>query len=329
MPVCRILWQREGMRKMNKFAFGVDIGGTTVKIGLFDEQGHILDKWEIPTNKENDGAFILQDVANSILAKMEERGISEEQLAGIGVGAPGATDDEGTLVGGAVNIGWKPFNIPKAMRAYINVTVKAANDANAAAYGELWQGGGKGYRSMVAVTLGTGVGGGIVINGNLLTGATGAGGEIGHIHIVDGEPEACGCGNHGCLEQYASATGIVRLARRRLAKDDIPSVLREGELSAKSVFDAVKEGDTVATEIAEQFGEYLGKGLAAVAAVVNPEAFVIGGGVSKAGEILLSFVEPKFKEYVFGPCKNAAFKLAELGNDAGICGAAALILADC
>ncbi len=309
-----------------KYAFGVDVGGTTVKIGLFDREGCVLDKWEIPTNKENDGDSILPDIAESLQNKMKEKGIGEEDLAGIGIGAPGAVDDEGTLVGGAVNIGWKPFNIPKVLNAYINVPVKAANDANAAAFGEMWQGGGKGYNSMVAVTLGTGVGGGIVINGNILTGATGAGGEIGHIHIEDNETEACGCKNKGCLEQYASATGIVRLAKRRLAKDDKASVLREGTLSAKSVFDAVKAGDAVAIEIAEQFGEYLGKGLAAVAGVVNPEVFVIGGGVSKAGDILLSYVEPQFQKYAFQQCRGAKFALATLGNDAGIFGAAGLIL---
>ncbi|MCI5953015.1 MAG: ROK family glucokinase [Lachnospiraceae bacterium] len=309
-----------------KYAFGVDVGGTTVKIGLFDKEGCVLDKWEIPTNKENDGASILPDVAKSLQQKMKEKGIGEDDLAGIGVGAPGAVDDEGTLVGGAVNIGWKPFNIPKVLNAYINVPVKAANDANAAAFGEMWQGGGKGYTSMVAVTLGTGVGGGIIINGNILTGATGAGGEIGHIHIEDNETEECGCKNKGCLEQYASATGIVRLAKRRLAKDDKPSVLREGTLSAKSVFDAVKAGDEVAMEIAGQFGEYLGKGLAAVAGVVNPEVFVIGGGVSKAGEILISYVEPWFQKYAFQQCRGAKFALAKLGNDAGIFGAAGLIL---
>ena len=309
-----------------KYAFGVDVGGTTVKIGLFDKEGCVLDKWEIPTNKENDGASILPDVAKSLQQKMKEKGIGEDDLAGIGVGAPGAVDDEGTLVGGAVNIGWKPFNIPKVLNAYINVPVKAANDANAAAFGEMWQGGGKGYTSMVAVTLGTGVGGGIIINGNILTGATGAGGEIGHIHNEDNETEECGCKNKGCLEQYASATGIVRLAKRRLAKDDKPSVLREGTLSAKSVFDAVKAGDEVAMEIAGQFGEYLGKGLAAVAGVVNPEVFVIGGGVSKAGEILISYVEPWFQKYAFQQCRGAKFALAKLGNDAGIFGAAGLIL---
>ncbi len=311
---------------MSKYAFGVDVGGTTVKLGLFDKEGNVLDKWEIPTNKANKGEAILPDIAKSILAKMDEKGIKEEDLAGIGLGAPGAVDDNGTLVGGAVNIGWEPFNIPDAIHAYINVPVKAANDANAAAFGEMWQGGGKGYNNMVAVTLGTGVGGGIIINGRLLSGATGAGGEIGHIHMNDNETEECGCKNKGCLEQYASATGIVRLARRRLAEDDKPSVLRGEELSAKAVFDAVKAGDEVAIEIANRFGEYLGKGLAIVAGVVNPEIFVIGGGVSKAGDILLSFVEPVFQKYAFQQCRGAKFALAKLGNDAGIFGAAGLIL---
>ena len=225
---------------MGRYAFGVDVGGTSVKMGLFDETGTILDKWEIPTRKENKGASVLPDVARSLLAKMAEKGIQEKDLVGIGVGAPGPVDDEGTLVSGAVNIGWEPFNIPKAMHAYINVPIKAANDANAAAYGEMWQGGGKGFNSIVAVTLGTGVGGGIIINGELLAGATGAGGEIGHMHMVDDETESCNCGNRGCMEQYASATGIARLARRRLEKDDEPRVLREGKVSAKTVFDGVK-----------------------------------------------------------------------------------------
>ncbi len=308
------------------YAFGVDIGGTTVKMGLFDEMGRVLEKWEIPTVKENGGEAILPDVARSILAKMKEKEIDSRDVAGIGVGAPGAVDEEGTMVGGAVNLGWGVLNIPEILNQYIQVPIKANNDANVAALGEMWQGGGKGYRNMVAVTLGTGVGGGIIVNGKILTGATGAGGEIGHIHIEDEETESCGCKKKGCLEQYASATGIVRLARRRLEKDDAPSVLRDAELSAKAVFDAVKAGDRVAIEIAEQFGGYLGKGLAAVAAVVNPEVFVIGGGVSKAGEILLQFVEPAFRKYVFYPCSGAQFKLATLGNDAGIYGAAALIL---
>lgn len=314
------------MNESGKYAFGVDIGGTTVKMGLFDRDGYVLDKWEIPTVRENNGAAILPDVAESIQDRMRKKGIGEEEIAGIGVGAPGAVDEEGTIVGGAVNLGWGVFNIPEVLKAYLDVPVKAANDANAAAFGEMWQGGGKGFDNMVAVTLGTGVGGGIIVSGRILTGANGAGGEIGHIHIEDNETEKCNCGNRGCLEQYTSATGIVRLARRRLEKDKNPSCLREEELTAKAVFDAVKAGDAVAMEIAEQFGNYLGKGLATVAAVVNPEIFVIGGGVSKAGEILLSYIEPAFQKYVFGPCREAKFSLAKLGNDAGIYGAAGLIL---
>ena len=312
---------------MKKDAFGVDIGGTTVKLGLFDKEGCVLDKWEIPTIKENNGVQILPDVANSIKAVMSEKGITEDDVEGVGVGVPGPVDAEGN-VQKAVNLGWDVFNIPKVLSGYLDLPVKAGNDANVAAYGEMWQGGGKGCSNMVAVTLGTGVGGGIIINGQILTGATGAGGEIGHIHIEDNETDVCGCQNRGCLEQYASATGVVRLATRRLAKDDAPSVLRSGEVSAKTVFDAVKAGDAVAIEIAEQFGDYLGKGLAAVAAVVNPEMFVIGGGVSKAGEILFDYIRPAYEKYVFHGCKSAKLALATLGNDAGIFGAAALVLCE-
>lgn len=311
---------------MKKYAFGVDIGGTTVKIGLFDKDGCVLDKWEIPTVKDNDGASVLPDVADSIKAKMQEKNIEADDVAGVGVGAPGAVDKEGTLVSGAVNIGWGVFNIPKVLSGYLNLPVKAANDANVAAFGEMWQGGGKGYSNLVAVTLGTGVGGGIIIDGKIVIGANGAAGEIGHIHIEDNETDTCGCKKKGCLEQYASATGIVRLAKRRLEKDDKPSVLREGTISAKTVFDAVKAGDEVAIEIAEQFGDYLGKGLAAVSGTINPEIFVIGGGVSKAGEILLKYIIPAFQKYVFVACKDTHFALATLGNDAGIYGAAGLIL---
>lgn len=222
---------------MSQYVFGVDIGGTTVKLGLFNKAAELLDKWEIPTVKGNGGEQILPDVAGSILKKMEEKSIAMSDIIGIGVGAPGAVDEEGTMVGGAVNLGWGVLNIPQILREYLDVPVKAANDANVAALGEMWQGGGKGHRNMVAVTLGTGVGGGIIVEGKILTGATGAGGEIGHIHMEDNETELCGCKKKGCLEQYASATGIVRLAKRRLAEDDKPSCLREGEISAKTVFD--------------------------------------------------------------------------------------------
>lgn len=315
-------------RTMSKYAFGVDVGGTTVKLGLFNDKGQVLDKWEIPTVKDNGGEKVLPDIAASIKNKMQEKNISVEELVGVGIGAPGAVDADGYMVNGAVNIGWGAFDLAETLKKELDlpVTVKAGNDANVAALGEMWQGGGKGYSNLVAVTLGTGVGGGIIIDGRILTGTNGAGGEIGHIHIEDAETETCGCKNKGCLEQYASATGVTRLANRRLAKDDAPSVLRGGEISAKTVFDAVKAGDKVAIEIAEQFGEYLGKGLAAVASVVDPQIFVIGGGVSKAGDILFKYIEPSYKRCAFGPCKQTKFALAKLGNDAGIYGAAALVL---
>lgn len=308
---------------MSKYAFGVDVGGTTVKLGLFQKDGTILDKWEITTIKENAGARILPDVASSIQNKMRERKITKEDIAGVGIGTPGPVDKKGTVYG-AVNLGWEILNIPEVLSGLLDLPVKAANDANIAAFGEMWRGGGKGYSNLVAVTLGTGVGGGIIVNGEILTGATGGGGEIGHMHIEDQESEECACKNKGCLEQYASATGIVRLARRRLEKDHMSSCLRQGKLSAKAVFDGVKAKDAVAIEIAQQFGEYLGKGLAMIGSIVDPEVFVIGGGVSKAGDILFDYIIPVYKKYAFFGCRDAKFALATLGNDAGIYGAAGL-----
>ena len=310
---------------MCKYAFGVDVGGTTLKLGLFDEKGNLLDKWEVRTDTEDNGAHILPDAAESIRNKITEKNLKAEEILGVGIGAPGPVDAEGTVYK-AVNLGWDVINIPAIFRQYLDIPVAAANDANIAAFGEMWQGAGKGFKDVVAVTLGTGVGGGIIVNGNILTGAIGAGGEIGHLHIEDEETEACGCKNKGCLEQYASATGVVRLAEKRLHKKDDASVLRERELSAKSVFDAVKAGDQAAIDVAWEFGDYLGKGLALVAAVTNPEVFVIGGGVSHAGDILFDYICPAYQKYVFAGCRDAKFVLARLGNDAGIYGAAGLIL---
>lgn len=311
---------------MANYLFGVDVGGTTVKMGLFDRDGNVLEKWEIPTRTANGGEKILPDIADSIKAKMAEKGIVKEDVIGAGAGVPGPVDGNG-VVHRAVNLGWGEVDLKKELSALLNgMRVEAGNDANVAALGEMWKGGGKGHRNLVAVTLGTGVGGGIIINGEILTGATGAGGEIGHIHVEDNETEACGCGNFGCLEEYASATGITRLANRALAASDQDSVLRNGEVSAKAVFDAVKEKDALAIEVAKQFGEYLGKGLGVIAGVVNPEIFVIGGGVSKAGEILFDYIEPSFKKTVFHGCRDTIFALATLGNDAGIYGAARLVL---
>lgn len=308
-----------------KYVFGVDIGGTTVKLGFFDEEGNILEKWEIPTRKDLGGKYILPDIADSITEKLMEKGITKEQVVGVGVGVPGPVDADG-VVFKAVNLGWDIFSVSNTLSDLINLPVKAGNDANVAALGEMWKGGGKGHDDLVAVTLGTGVGGGIIVHGKLLAGATGAGGEIGHIHVEDNETDRCGCGKKGCLEQYGSATGLVRLAKRALEATDEASVLRDGELTAKAVCDAAKDKDVVAIKVMEQFGAYLGKGLAAIACVVNPEIFVIGGGVSKAGEMLFDYIRPHYEREVFHGSKNVKFALATLGNDAGIVGAARLVL---
>lgn len=310
---------------MAKYSFGVDVGGTTIKMGLFDTQGNVLDKWEIKTRTENQGVNVLPDIAEAINKKMTEKSIDKTDVVGVGIGVPGPVDAKG-VVHKCVNLGWGVLNVNEELGKLVDMPVKGGNDANVAALGEMWKGGGQGFESIVVVTLGTGVGGGIIMDGEILTGAKGAAGEIGHIHVDDDETELCGCGNTGCLEQYASATGVVRLANRILSKNTKATSLKAGSVSAKDVWDAVKAGDEVAAEIAEKFGEYLGKGLASVAGVVNPEAFVIGGGVSKAGEVLLDYIRKNYTPYVFHASRDVKFTLATLGNDAGIYGAAKLVL---
>ena len=308
-----------------KYCFGVDIGGTTVKIGLFTTEGELLEKWEIKTRTENKGEAILPDIAESLKRKMEEKGLAVQEMSGIGIGIPAPVDAKG-VVQNTANLGWGYKEVKREMEELTGLPVEAGNDANVAALGEMWLGAGKGRENMIMVTLGTGVGGGVIVNGRPLVGAHGAGGEIGHLCVNYEETEHCGCGKTGCLEQYASATGIARLARKRLEKDDADTVLRGRHLSAKSVFDALKEGDKVAEEIVEEFGEYLGHALANLAAVTDPAVIVIGGGVSRAGEILMGYVEKNFQKKAFFSNKDTEFVLATLGNDAGICGAAKLIL---
>ena len=310
---------------MKKYVFGVDVGGTTVKMGYFDIEGNLIEKWEIPTRTEDKGVNIIPDIAGSILVKLAQKDIDKKEVVGVGIGVPGPVKEDGTVLV-AVNLGWDKRNTNEQLEDLLGIPVKTANDANVAALGEMWRGGGQGYDDVVAVTLGTGVGGGVIIGGKVIAGSNGAGGEIGHIHLEDNESEECGCKGHGCLEQYASATGVVRLAKKKLADSSKPSVLRDDEVTAKAVWDAVKADDELAKEVANIYGEYLGKGLAAVAAVVNPQVFVIGGGVSKAGRVVIDYMEPYFDKYAFPGTKNAKFVLAKLGNDAGIYGAAKLVL---
>ena len=309
-----------------RYCFGVDVGGTTVKMGLFQTDSVLIDKWEIPTRKELAEDVILADIADAIQKRMTKHQVQKEDVVGIGVGVPAAVTGEG-FVKRVANLGWIEKDVKKELEELTGILVKVANDANVAALGEMWKGGGEGYNSLVMVTLGTGVGGGIILNGQILTGINGGGGEIGHILANRNETECCGCGKKGCLEQYASATGIANLAKKILAENTGDTMLKKEDLSAKTVFDAVKAGDEVAIEVAEQFGSYLGYALADLGAVLDPEIFVIGGGVSKAGDIIFTYVKKYYEERTFFTCKDVKFALAKLGNDAGIYGAAKLVIA--
>ena len=309
-----------------KYGYGVDLGGTTVKIAYFDETGAMLEKWEIPTVTADGGKAILPDIAASIA---QHRTKYDHEVLGIGIGVPGPVDGKG-VVNRCVNLGWGVFNISQALSALTGLPVKAGNDANVAALGEFWKGGGQGCENMVFVTLGTGVGGGIVVEGKLLHGAYGSGAEIGHMVLNRQETDKCGCGKQGCAEQYCSATGIVRLAKQYLASSNTPSALRSVEnLTCKDVFDAAKSGDSAAAAILDKVYMYLGELLANICNVVNPETVVIGGGVSKAGNVLLEGLKPWFGRYVFHAASKVDFALASLGNDAGAYGAFKLALDAC
>ena len=309
-----------------KYGFGIDLGGTTVKIAYFDETGKMLDKWEIPTVTANGGSQILPDIAASVKGYLAEHNIPDSDILGLGIGVPGPVNAKG-VVNKCIKLGWGVFNISETLSALTGFPVKAGNDANVAALGEFWKGGGQGCDNMVFVTLGTGVGGGIVVEGNLLHGAHGSGAEIGHLVLNRDETVPCNCGKYGCVEQYCSATGIVRLAKRHLAACGKPSVLRGMDsFAAKDVFDAGKAGDALALEILNEFYQLMGEFLGSLCSVVDPEIVVLGGGVSKAGTMLLDGVEPWFHKYVFHAASDVKFSLASLGNDAGAYGAFKLAL---
>lgn len=314
---------------MGMKCIGVDVGGTSVKIGLFDVSGELLDKWEVKTRKEDGGAYILQDTAASIREKMGEKGIDlKKDLVGVGLGVPGPVMPDGN-VEVCVNLGWHKRNAQNELSSLLdNIPVKSGNDANVAALGEMWQGGGKGYSDLVMITLGTGVGGGVIVDEKIIAGRHGLGGEIGHIHVRDEEREHCNCGGVGCVEQICSATGIAREARRKMAASDRPSAMREfgDSVTAKDVLDAAKAGDELALEVMDVVGHYLGLALSMAVMIVDPEIFVIGGGVSKAGQFLIDIVQKHYDYFTPISMHKGKLGLATLGNDAGIYGAARLVL---
>ncbi len=309
---------------MSQYCFGIDVGGTSIKCGFFSASGELLEKWEIPTRTEDKGEKILPDIAKSIQEKMQEKGLGKDAVLGVGIGVPGPVNKNGEIPT-AVNLNWGYKHISKEMEELTGLSSKAGNDANVAALGEAWKGGAEGCANVILATLGTGVGGGIIVDGKIVAGAHGAGGEIGHANVKHDETDSCNCGNKGCLEQMASATGIVRLAKKALVSSDKDSALRKAEVTAKEVFDAYKAGDELAAEVVAEFADYLGGALATFATVVDPDVILIGGGVSKAGEPLIKAVQKCYKKYAFTTCKDIPIRLAELGNDAGIYGAAKLV----
>ena len=311
----------------DKWLVGVDIGGTTIKIAFVTLDGTIVTKWEIPTNKVNHGINIPQDIAKSIEGKLIKFYKGKSDLVGLGVGAPGPVDDrDGSIIVG-VNIGWSHFPLKEKLQQVLSLPVTVDNDANVAAIGEMWRGAGEGAKDMICVTLGTGVGGGVISNGEIVHGVNGAAGEIGHMTVVTDHGALCNCGKYGCLETIASATGIVRMANEMIKSTTTPSVLRNIELlTSKTIFEAAQHGDPLAETLVNKVALDLGLSLANVANVTNPQKIVIGGGVSKAGDVLLNPVKKYFQLFAFSRvAEGGEIRIAKLGNDAGVIGAAWLV----
>ena len=302
---------------MKQVCFGVDIGGTTVKLGLVSREGLMLDKREFPTSRNLGTAF--DDIAGHIRQVMDS--FPECECVGVGVGVPGPVVNQSTVVR-CVNLGWENVSVARELAIRTNVPVKAANDANLAALGEQWRGAGRGCRNLVLFTVGTGIGGGIICDGRIMAGATGAGGEVGHITVPFHSDWQCGCGRKGCLEVTASASGIIRAAKAFSPFKEM------GKVTAKDVYDAAAAGNKHAQAVVGEAAAALGMAAATISCVINPEMFLLGGGVSAAGRALLDPVEAAFRACAFAPCADVRFALAQLGNNAGIYGGAALFFTE-
>ncbi|HEL2135534.1 TPA: ROK family glucokinase [Streptococcus suis] len=318
---------------MSKKIIGIDLGGTSVKLAILTIEGEIQEKWSIKTNILDDGSHIVPDIIDSIKQRFDTHGLTKDDFLGVGMGSPGVVDSEAGTVIGAYNLNWKTLQLVKdQFEAALGLPFFIDNDANVAALGEQWVGAGNNNPNVVFMTLGTGVGGGVIAAGNLIRGVKGAGGELGHITVDFDEPFACTCGKKGCLETVASATGIVNLSRRyadQYAGDaKLKQMIDDGQdVTAKDVFDLAKEGDDLALIVYRHFSEYLGVACANIAAVLNPAYIVLGGGVSAAGEFLLDGVRKVFAENSFPQIKESTqIVLATRGNDAGVLGAASLVL---
>ncbi|HEY4554770.1 MAG TPA: ROK family glucokinase [Bacillaceae bacterium] len=314
---------------MERYVAGIDIGGTTVKMAVFTLEGDMVDKWEIPTDKTGGGEHIIRDIGASMKKQLDSLGIPYEALQSAGVGAPGPVDVENGLLFEAVNLGWKDrYPLRDLVKDALQIPTAIDNDANCAALGEMWKGAGKGAGDLICITLGTGVGGGIIVNGDIVHGAKGAAGEIGHMTAVPEGGYLCNCGKTGCLETVASATGLVRMAMDNIKAWNGASFLKEkvekaGVISAKDVFEAASMGDEPAASTIDQLALQLGLALANAGSILNPEKIVLGGGVSKAGDLVLSPVKQYFRKFAFKPVgESTEIVVAELENDAGVTGAA-------
>lgn len=307
---------------MKQYLYGVDLGGTSIKFGFFSLDGKLLEKFSLKTDTSDNGKNILNDIATKIDQHIISKNINKEDVLGIGIGVPGPVAKG--IVYRCVNLGWGIVNVKEILEKLTCINVAVSNDANIAGLGELWQGSGSGFSNLIFITLGTGVGGAIIVENKIINGHMGASGEIGHAPTLD-HSFKCNCGKMGCLETVASATGVVNLAKKILNEEKTPSSLRnEKYLSAKVIFDAAKKDDKVAMQVIEAFGKNLGFSLANFGIVTNPEAFIFGGGVSQAGDIILDVVKKYFDKYAFTGIKDTKFKIATLGNDSGIYGAAYL-----
>ena len=312
-----------------KYYIGIDLGGTNIVAGVVNEAYEILAKASVKTNLPRPEQEIAADMAKVAKEAAEKAGLTMDQIEWVGIGTPGIANSETGIIEYSNNLGFVNTPMVKYMEDALGKKAFIENDANAAAYGEYVAGAAKGAKNAVCITLGTGVGGGIIIDSKIIAGYHGAGGEIGHACVNHNEVRPCNCGNHGCLEQYASATGIVRVANDILEESQEDSKMRHVEkLSAKNVLDFYKEGDALAVKTMEKVGDILGSTLAVFACVTDPEAIVIGGGVSKAGKPLTDCIQKYYQKYAFPSCKSTPIILASLGNDAGIYGAARMVIKD-
>lgn len=306
---------------------GIDLGGTSVKIGLCDAAGTLLHKHEGPTRANQSAEQVVADIAGYVREAVANAGKQWEHVAGVGAGIAGMIDMSTGIVKLAANLGWKNVAVKELLETALEKPVKIDNDANVAALGEAWSGAGAGVANVVCFTLGTGVGGGLIMNEKLYLGFHGMAGEIGHLPMVMDGGRSCGCGQTGCLETIASATGIIRSAKEAVERGEQTSMSQTDISSAKVVFDAAKAGDAVALKIVEEAAYYLGRAMALLTAVLDAQRFVVGGGVSLAGDLLFNSIRTVYSKYTTPALQeNVEIVPAQLGNDAGVIGAAGLFI---